>query len=65
MTEYGCNACEYKRTCPNAHRPDAEEICAIYPWQVLYNAKENCNHEINPVLAGGVKCSKCGGWFCY
>lgn len=31
----------------------------------LYNADPNCNHNIVPQLSGGVKCTKCGGWFCY
>lgn len=31
----------------------------------LYNADPNCKHNIAPQLSGGVKCTKCGGWFCY
>ena len=31
----------------------------------LYKADPNCNHNIVPQLNGGVKCTKCGGWFCY
>lgn len=31
----------------------------------LYNADSNCDHNIVPQLSGGVKCIKCGGWFCY
>lgn len=31
----------------------------------LHNADPNCNHNIVPQLSGGVKCVKCGGWFCY
>ena len=33
--------------------------------EYLYNADPNCNHNIVPQLSGGVKCTKCGGWFCY
>lgn len=33
--------------------------------QILYHADPNCHHDIRPQLAGGVKCVKCGGWFCY
>lgn len=31
----------------------------------LYNADPNCKHIIVAQLSGGVKCTKCGGWFCY
>ena len=31
----------------------------------LYNADPNCEHNVVPQLSGGVKCTKCGGWFCY
>ena len=31
----------------------------------LYDADPNCEHNIVPVLSGGIKCTKCGGWFCY
>lgn len=30
---------------------------------VLYNADEECEHEIE-VLWSGIKCTKCGGWYC-
>jgi hypothetical protein len=33
--------------------------------EVLYDADPNCKHEIEPQLSGGIKCKKCGGWFCY
>ncbi|MGF2715825.1 hypothetical protein ACQUY5_26900 [Bacillus cereus] len=31
----------------------------------LYNADEDCEHDIQPASGGGVKCLKCNGWFCY
>ena len=31
----------------------------------LWHADPNCQHDIHPALGGGVKCSKCPGWFCY
>ena len=31
----------------------------------LYNADPNCEHNVVAQLSGGVKCTKCGGWFCY
>lgn len=34
-------------------------------WEELYNADENCEHDIQPASGGGVKCTKCSGWFCF
>ncbi len=34
-------------------------------WNTLYNADENCEHNIQSVSGGGVKCTKCNGWFCF
>lgn len=31
----------------------------------LWDADPNCEHEITYPPGGGVKCVKCGGWFCY
>lgn len=31
----------------------------------LWDADPNCVHDEQPQSGGGVKCSKCGGWFCY
>jgi len=31
----------------------------------LYNADPNCNHNTIPAPGGGIKCTKCKGWFCY
>lgn len=31
----------------------------------LLDADPNCEHVVVDVLGGGVKCSKCTGWFCY
>lgn len=33
--------------------------------QELWDADPNCKHEVKPALGGGVKCTKCRGWFCY
>lgn len=32
---------------------------------VLYNADPNCKHETEIAPGGGIKCTKCSGWFCY
>lgn len=31
----------------------------------LWNADPNCKHRIECASGGGVRCVKCGGWFCY
>ena len=33
--------------------------------EILYNADQNCKHKIVCAPGGGVKCTKCSGWFCY
>ena len=32
---------------------------------VLWDADENCEHNIESQPGGGIKCTKYGGWFCY
>ena len=32
---------------------------------LMYNADPNCDHKIELVPDGGIKCTKCSGWFCY
>lgn len=32
-------------------------------YSELWNADENCIHEI--IEGNGIRCTKCGGWFCY
>ena len=31
---------------------------------ILYRADPNCKHELK-LKWSGIKCRKCGGWFCY
>lgn len=33
----------------------------------LYDAKPDCEHVVFDAFweGGGVRCGKCGGWFCY
>lgn len=33
--------------------------------QELWDADLNCDHDIQSAPGGGVKCTKCRGWFCY
>lgn len=32
--------------------------------QILYHADPLCKHIIEPNAAGGIKCRRCGGWYC-
>ena len=31
----------------------------------LWDADPNCDHELDENVWSGIKCKKCGGWFCY
>ena len=31
----------------------------------LWNAKPDCDHEIEAAPGGGIRCTKCPGWYCY
>lgn len=46
--------------------PKEPEIIKDYPANELYDAGPNCAHEVidNFYGGGGVKCRKCGGWYC-
>jgi hypothetical protein len=35
------------------------------PAPDLLGANPNCEHNIVTAPGGGVKCTKCKGWFCY
>jgi hypothetical protein len=35
------------------------------PVADLLDADPNCEHNIVSAPGGGVKCTKCTGWFCY
>lgn len=42
-----------------------DHITAEYDKQELWEADPNCVHDIQSAPGGGVKCTKCRGWFCY
>jgi hypothetical protein len=47
---------------------DERPICKEYQKEYsLYSATANCDGRIfdNFYGGGGVKCTKCSGWFCY
>ena len=31
----------------------------------LWDADPNCKHNIESAIGGGIRCTKCTGWFCY
>ncbi len=31
----------------------------------LYDADPNCEHVLDPNCVSGIRCTKCGGWFCF
>ena len=31
----------------------------------LWDADPKCKHDIKPQPGGGVKCTKCSGWYCF
>jgi hypothetical protein len=31
----------------------------------LYDADPTCDHVLDPNCWSGIRCLKCGGWFCY
>ncbi|MNK80467.1 hypothetical protein D3C87_1001820 [compost metagenome] len=35
------------------------------PDDGLFEADPNCEHNLISPRGGGVKCTKCPGWFCY
>ena len=35
------------------------------PQPELWDADPNCDHDEQPASGGGVRCTKCKGWFCY
>lgn len=46
---------------PAPARPDPDP-----PYEgELWGADPNCNHDVQCAPGGGVKCTKCPGWFCY
>lgn len=37
----------------------------VYTDEDLFDADPNCKHKVICAPGGGVKCTKCSGWFCY
>lgn len=57
---------DFCKDCANHfHTVICKECYDNSKFNELYNADENCKHEIIHASGGGIKCIKCGGWFCY
>ena len=41
-----------------------DELSGYTERRGLCNADPNCKHEVYSASGGGVKCIKCGGWYC-
>jgi len=53
-----CKSCEYHgntKLCSKCVRANR--------YSELWNCDPNCHHEIKG--GNGIRCIKCGGWFCY
>lgn len=46
-------------------KPEAGGLTPSGDTLMLYNADPNCMHDVRPAPGGGVRCTKCHGWFCY
>lgn len=44
---------------------DDDEVLKDYPAEKLWDADPKCKHRVIGAPGGGVKCTKCNGWFCY
>lgn len=45
--------------------PLVPEVYEYYTGDDLWDADPNCKHILDPKSWSGIKCLKCGGWFCY
>lgn len=41
------------------------DSCTECPKNWLWAADPDCDHDVQCAPGGGVKCTKCPGWFCY
>ena len=55
---YGCPRCDTLLD-EEAKSPTS------YTNDDLFDADLNCKHEVVSAPGGGVKCTKCPGWFCF
>ncbi len=53
-----------KTSAPEAEVP-AETSTTPEPEQELYDADPNCKHQTVDAPGGGIKCTRCAGWFCF
>ena len=45
---------------------DWTAVNSAQPGEIeLWGADEKCVHWIRPAHGGGIRCRRCGGWFCF
>jgi predicted RNase H-like HicB family nuclease len=44
---------------------EKEEEGPKWETEELFDADPDCDHQVKDAPGGGVKCTKCNGWFCY
>ncbi len=45
---------------------DWSAVSSAQPGETeLWGADEKCVHWIRPAHGGGIRCRRCGGWFCF
>lgn len=58
---YDMDIPKYCRECGESDNSVSDEDDAVE----LYDADPNCEHVLDPNCMSGIRCTKCGGWFCY
>jgi hypothetical protein len=49
----------------NEECDNEQEYVLKYSNMELYEADPECEHEVEDAPGGGVRCTKCSGWFCF
>lgn len=49
---------------PREETPEEAKYGVPYTGE-LFAADPGCDHRVKPQPGGGIKCTKCRGWFCY
>lgn len=65
MGDYACsNKEQCWEPCGDLGKSE-EDAVESFPDYGLFEADENCTHEIIDARGGGIKCAKCPGWYCF
>lgn len=55
----------YEKQELNRRRRELDKALCDEGEDELWDADSNCNHNIVEDDSGGIKCTKCEGWFCF